>query len=71
MTAKQESLAGLEKARGEAAAMRVMANAARAFDQNPALMQLKFLQVLEGNSGYNNQLIMGLNDPLLSFLKTN
>lgn len=71
MTAKQESLAGLEKARGEAAAMRVMANAARVFDQNPALMQLKFLQVLEGNSGYNNQLIMGLNDPLLSFLKTN
>ena len=71
MTAKQESLAGLEKARGEAAAMRVMANAARVFDQHPALLQLKFLQVLEGGAGYNNQLIMGSMDPLMGFLKNN
>lgn len=71
MTAKQESLAGLEKARGEAAAMRVMANAARAFDKHPALLQLKFLQVLEEGAGYNNQLIMGSMDPYLSFLKNN
>lgn len=71
MTAKQESLAGLEKARGEAAAMRVMANAARAFDKHPALLQLKFLQVLEGGAGYNNQLIMGSLDPYMNFLKNN
>jgi len=71
MTAKQESLAGLEKARGEAAAMRVMANAARVFDKNPALLQLKFLQTLENGAGYNNQLIMGSMDPFLGFLKNN
>lgn len=68
MTAKQESLAGLEKARGEAAAMRVMANAARAFEKNPALLQLKFLQALEDGAGYNNQLILGSLDPYLGFL---
>ncbi|MGJ8675896.1 MAG: slipin family protein [Akkermansiaceae bacterium] len=71
MTAKQESLAGLEKARGEAAAMRVMANAAGVFDKHPALMQLKFLQILEGSTGNNNQLIMGSLDPYMSFLKNN
>ena len=71
MTAKQESLAGLEKARGEAAAMRIMANAARVYDKSPALLQLKFLQVLEGGAGYNNQLILGSMDPLMGFLKNN
>lgn len=71
MTAKQESLAGLEKARGEAAAMRVMANAARAFDKHPALLQLKFLKVLEGGAGYNNQLVLGSIDPFTSFMKNN
>ena len=69
MTAKQEALAGLEKARGEAASMRVMANAARAFEKNPALLQLRFLQTLENSTGYNNQLIMGSLDPLMGFLK--
>ncbi len=71
MTAKQESLAGLEKARGEAAAMRVMGNAARVFDKNPALLQLKFLQTLEGGAGQNNQLILGSLDPYMGFLKNN
>ena len=71
MTAKQESLAGLEKARGEAAAMRVMANASRAFEKNPALLHLRFLQMLENGGGYNNQLIMGSIDPLMGFLKNN
>lgn len=71
MTAKQESLAGLEKARGEAAAMRVMANAARAFDKNPALLHLRFVQMLENSGGYNNQLILGSMDPLMGFLKNN
>ena len=69
MTAKQEALAGLEKARGEAAAIRVMANAARAFEHNPALLQLRFLQMLEQNENYNNQLVVGPLDPLMSFLR--
>lgn len=69
VTAKQEALIELEKARGEAAAMRVMANAARVFEQHPSLLQLKFLQTLENGAGYNNQLIMGPLDPLMGFLK--
>ncbi len=69
MTAKQEALASLEKARGEAAAIRVMGNAARVFEKNPALLQLQFLKTLESGAGYNNQLILGSLDPLTSFLK--
>ena len=70
MSAKQEALAELEKARGEAAAIRVMANAARVFETSPALLQLRFLDTLEKTgAGYNNQLIMGPLDPLMTFLK--
>jgi regulator of protease activity HflC (stomatin/prohibitin superfamily) len=54
MTAKQEALAGLEKARGEAAAIRVMGNAARIYEHNPALLQLQFLKTLEHTgAGYS------------------
>ena len=70
MTAKQDALAELEKARGEAAAIRVMGNAARVFERNPALLQMQFLKTLEQTGGgANNQLIMGPLDPLMSFLK--
>ena len=69
MSAKQESLAKLERARGEAAAMRVMGNAARVFEKNPALIQLQFLKTLENGAGYNNQLILGSLDPFTDFLK--
>ena len=68
MSAKQEAPACLEKARGEAAAIRVMGNAARVYENSPALLQLQFLKTLEG-AGYNNQLIMGPLDPLTSFLR--
>ncbi len=68
MTAKQEALAELEKARGEAAALRVMANAARVFDQHPALLQLKFIQSLEHGTGHQHQFIMGSLDPWLGFM---
>jgi regulator of protease activity HflC (stomatin/prohibitin superfamily) len=68
MSAKQEALACLEKARGEAAAIRVMGNAARVYENSPVLLQLQFLKTLEG-AGYNNQLIMGPLDPLTSFLR--
>ena len=47
LTARQESLVTLEKARAEAAAIRTMANAAKVFETNPSLLQLKFLQALE------------------------
>lgn len=50
--ARQEGLAALEKARGEQAALRVLSNAARLLAEQPALAQLKGLQVLaEGLRG--------------------
>lgn len=50
--AKQEALAALEKARGEQAALRALANAARLFREQPELAQVRGLQVLaEGLRG--------------------
>lgn len=42
--AKQEAQAALERARGEAAALRSLANTARLLDSNPSLFQLRLLQ---------------------------
>jgi regulator of protease activity HflC (stomatin/prohibitin superfamily) len=71
LTAKQEALARLEQARGEAAAMRVTANAARLYEKNPAFMQLRALDaVAKLGEGYNNHLVMGSLDSLLKVVKT-
>jgi regulator of protease activity HflC (stomatin/prohibitin superfamily) len=42
--ARKEGLASLEKARGETAALRNLANAAKLLEDNPALLQLRMLQ---------------------------
>jgi hypothetical protein len=42
--AKQEAQAALERARGESAALRNLANAARMLEGNPNLFQLRLLQ---------------------------
>lgn len=55
--AQKEGLATLEKARGETAALRNLANAAKLVEGNPALMQLRFLQHLSAQSG--NTLVLG------------
>lgn len=44
--ARQEGLAALERARGETAALRNLANAARLVSDTPALLQLRLLQVV-------------------------
>jgi CelD/BcsL family acetyltransferase involved in cellulose biosynthesis len=49
--ARQEGLAALEKARGETAALRNLANAARLVDGNPALIQLRMLQAVAAQPG--------------------
>jgi len=49
--AKQEGQAALERARGESAALRNLANAARAMDNNPNLSYLRLLQTIEKNTG--------------------
>jgi hypothetical protein len=57
LAARKEGLAALEKARGETAALRNLANAARIIEDNPALMQLRLLQHLGATSG--NTVVLG------------
>lgn len=58
INARKECLAALEKARGETAALRNLANAAKMIDSNPNLMQLRLVQALGQSSG--NTLILGM-----------
>lgn len=48
---KIEAEASLERARGEQASLRALANAARLVKDNPALANLRFMQVLEQSPG--------------------
>ncbi|MEW6128043.1 MAG: slipin family protein [Acidobacteriota bacterium] len=56
--ARQEGLAALERARGETAALRNLANAAKLLEDHPALLQLKLLQAISDSS--NNTIVFGL-----------
>jgi regulator of protease activity HflC (stomatin/prohibitin superfamily) len=56
--AQKEGQAALERARGETAALRSLANAAKMMDDNPNLLQLRALQALADSSG--NTLVLGL-----------
>ena len=57
---KQEGLAALERARGESAALRNLANAARVLEGNPALMNLRLVQSLSAAQGAGNTLVFGM-----------
>jgi len=57
LKAKQEGQAALERARGESAALRNLANAARLLESNPALQNLRLMQSI-GAPG--NTLVMGV-----------
>jgi regulator of protease activity HflC (stomatin/prohibitin superfamily) len=50
-TARQEARAALERARGETAALRALANGARTLAENPALVQLRAAQVVADAGG--------------------
>ena len=52
LVARAQGLAALERARGETAALRSLANAARIAADNPALVQLRLLQQLDGSAGH-------------------
>ncbi|HXH49490.1 MAG TPA: slipin family protein [Terriglobia bacterium] len=56
--AQKEGQAALERARGETAALRSLANAAKMMEDNPNLLQLRALQALADSSG--NTLVLGL-----------
>ncbi len=59
--ARKEGLAALERARGETAALRNLANAAKLLENNPTLLQLRMIQTLGESSG--NTVVMELPKP--------
>ncbi len=60
LKAKQEGQAALERARGESAALRNLANAARMLEGNPALMNLRLMQSLTAAQNAGNTLVVGM-----------
>lgn len=56
--AKQRGLAALERARGESAALRSLANLSDQLEKNPALMQLRWLHAIE--AGAKGQIVVSL-----------
>lgn len=56
--ARREGLAQLERARGEQASLRALANAARALQDNPRLADLRLWQLMEGAKG-NKTFVLG------------
>jgi len=60
LKAKQKGLAALERARGESAALRNLANAVRVLEGNPALMNLRLLQSLSAAQNAGNTLVLGM-----------
>jgi regulator of protease activity HflC (stomatin/prohibitin superfamily) len=63
ISARNEGLAALERARGETAALRSLANVARLIEKNPSLMQLRVVQSIEGSKG--NTVILGMPPPMM------
>ncbi|HEX3428044.1 MAG TPA: slipin family protein [Candidatus Limnocylindrales bacterium] len=57
VAARREGEAALERARGETAALRSLANAGRLVEDNPGLLQVRLLQQLEGSTG--NTFVVG------------
>jgi len=60
LKAKQEGQAALERARGESAALRNLANAARLLGGNPALMNLRLMQSLASAQTAGSTLVLGV-----------
>ena len=60
LKAKQEGHAALERARGESAALRNLANAARVLEGNPALMNLRLMQSLGAARQAGSTFVVGV-----------
>jgi regulator of protease activity HflC (stomatin/prohibitin superfamily) len=60
LKAKQEGQAALERARGETAALRNLANAARVLEGNPALMNLRIVQSITSAQNAGHTLVFGM-----------
>jgi regulator of protease activity HflC (stomatin/prohibitin superfamily) len=60
LKAKQEGQAALERARGESAALRNLANGARVLEGNPALQNLRLMQSLTAVQNGGNTFVLGM-----------
>jgi regulator of protease activity HflC (stomatin/prohibitin superfamily) len=60
VAARKDGELALERARGETAALRSLANAARLVEEHPALMQLRLLEEVGGSTG--NTVVVGMPD---------
>ena len=60
LKSKQEGMAALERARGESAALRNLANAAKLLEGNPALLNLRLMQSLSTAQNAGNTLVLGV-----------
>jgi regulator of protease activity HflC (stomatin/prohibitin superfamily) len=67
-SAQKEGQAALERARGETAALRSLANAAKMLENNPALLQLRTLQAL--NQAPGSTIVLNTGDPLIPLRST-
>jgi len=61
VAARREGEAALERARGEQAALRALANAGRLLEASPGLLQLRVIQQLWASSG--NTIMLGIGGP--------
>ena len=68
INARNEGLAALERARGESASLRNLANTAKLLENNPALFQLRILQALESKSG--NTIVLSTSSDVPNFPST-
>jgi len=60
LKARKDGEAALEKARGESAALRNLANAAKVMEDNPTLLQLRALHAM--SEGKGGTIVLGLSD---------
>lgn len=65
--AQKEGQAALERARGETAALRSLANAAKLLDDHPGLLQLRLLQTMGGGAHGNPSVVVGVPPHVVSF----
>jgi len=69
LRAQKEGQAALERARGETAALRSLANAARMINDNPGLLHLRTLQAVSGGSG--NTIVLGTSSGIIPVSRPN
>ena len=70
LKAKQEGQAALERARGESASLRNLANAARVLEGNPALMNLRLMQSLAAAQNSGSTLVLGMSGGFVPLKQT-